>query len=135
MSGGRIEGRRAASIDLPAPGGPFINRLWPPLAAISSARLAPSWPLMSRRSGSGPWAAAIAGSGRAMTWLPLKWLASWMSERGASTSRSPPAQAASGPQGAGQISPRPRAPAAIAAGSAPFTAVIVPSRASSPSTQ
>src|ERR1700691_1949196 len=29
--------------------GPFINRLWPPAAAISRARLALSWPLMSRR--------------------------------------------------------------------------------------
>ena len=43
-------GSRAASIDLPAPGGPTINRLWPPAAATSSARLALSWPLMSARS-------------------------------------------------------------------------------------
>ena len=40
ISGGRIDGSRAASMDLPAPGGPFINKLWPPAAAISSARLA-----------------------------------------------------------------------------------------------
>lgn len=97
--------------------------------------MAPSWPLMSERSGSGPARPATEGSGRAMTWLPLKWLASWISERGASTSRSPPAQAASDPVAAGQISPRPRAPAAIAAGSTPFTAVMLPSSASSPSTQ
>ena len=32
------QGSRAASIDLPAPGGPFSSRLWPPAAAISSAR-------------------------------------------------------------------------------------------------
>ena len=38
-SGGSRPGRRAASIDLPAPGGPTISRLWPPAAAISSARL------------------------------------------------------------------------------------------------
>ena len=49
-SGGRSAGSRAASIDLPAPGGPSISRLWPPAAATSSARLAVSWPLMSRRS-------------------------------------------------------------------------------------
>src|SRR5712672_533931 len=49
-SGGRIPGMRAASIDLPEPGGPIIKRLWPPAAAISSARFALSWPLTSLRS-------------------------------------------------------------------------------------
>ena len=88
-SGGRIEGSRCASIDLPAPGGPIISRLWPPAAAISSARLALSWPLMSRRSGRPSPAGAIAGSGRASTCVPLKWLASWISERGARISISP----------------------------------------------
>ena len=44
------------------------------------------------------------------------------------------AQAASAPHAAGQISPCPRSFAAIAAGSTPETAVIEPSRASSPST-
>ncbi len=39
-SGGRSPGSRAASIDLPEPGGPTINRLCEPAAAISSARLA-----------------------------------------------------------------------------------------------
>jgi hypothetical protein len=66
VSGGRIEGRRLASIDLPEPGGPFISRLWPPAAAISRARLALSWPLMSRRSASGhppPDAATRASAG------------------------------------------------------------------------
>src|SRR4051812_33700595 len=29
-SGGKVPGRRAASIDLPEPGGPVINRLWLP---------------------------------------------------------------------------------------------------------
>ena len=50
-SGGSSPGRRAASIDLPAPGGPISRRLWLPAAAISSARLAVSWPLMSVSSG------------------------------------------------------------------------------------
>src|SRR5262249_42787324 len=43
-------GSRAASIDLPAPGGPTISRLWPPAAATSRARFALSCPLMSLRS-------------------------------------------------------------------------------------
>jgi len=48
---GRMPGRRAASIDLPAPGGPQKSRLWPPQAATSSARLASAWPCTSARSG------------------------------------------------------------------------------------
>ena len=47
-SGGNIEGSRAASIDLPAPGDPMHKEMMPPAAAISSARFALSWPLMSR---------------------------------------------------------------------------------------
>ena len=50
-SGGRIPISRAASIDFPAPGGPTSIRLCAPAAAISSARLAVSCPLTSRRSG------------------------------------------------------------------------------------
>ena len=49
--GGRRPGSRRASIVLPTPGGPTIRRLWPPAAAISSARLASSWPRTSSRSG------------------------------------------------------------------------------------
>jgi len=41
-SGGRMPGRHDAMSDLPAPGGPIINRLCAPAAAISSARLAVS---------------------------------------------------------------------------------------------
>ena len=59
--GGRMPGRRCASIDLPVPGGPIISRLCPPAAAISSARLAPAWPFTSRRS-----AAAGAAAGAAL---------------------------------------------------------------------
>ncbi len=44
------------------------------------------------------------------------------------------AQAASGPQDAGQIRPSPRALAPIAAGNTPATLAIEPSRPSSPST-
>src|SRR5215207_8488009 len=63
LGGGRMPGRRRASMVLPAPGGPTISRLWTPAAAISSARLASSWPRTSARSGSP--ARASAGSGSA----------------------------------------------------------------------
>ncbi len=76
----------------------------------------------------------MAGCGRDSICVPLKWLASWISERGARMSRSAEAQAASGPQDAGQMSPLPAALAAIAAGSTPATALIAPSSASSPMT-
>ena len=56
------------------------------------------------------------------TCVPLKWLASWISDDGAMISISGLAQAASGPQAAGQIRPSPRALAPIAAGSTPATA-------------
>ena len=72
VSGGRIEGRRAASIDLPEPGAPIISRLWPPAAATSSTRLALSWPLTSARSGSGVGSASTLGLGRASVCRPLK---------------------------------------------------------------
>ena len=49
--GGSRPGRRCASIDLPAPGGPLIRIECPPAAATSSARLAWAWPLTSARSG------------------------------------------------------------------------------------
>ena len=51
VSGGRIAGRRRASIVLPVPGGPASRRLCAPAAAISSARRARSWPRTSARSG------------------------------------------------------------------------------------
>lgn len=51
-SGGRIPGRHDASIDFPDPGGPIINKLCPPAAAISNARFAVSCPLTSEISGS-----------------------------------------------------------------------------------
>ena len=72
VSGGRMVGSRAASIALPAPGGPTMSRLWPPAAATSSARLALSWPLMSLRSTSAPSTSRIFGCGRASTCVPRK---------------------------------------------------------------
>src|ERR1700756_3417840 len=73
-SGGNMPGRRAASIDLPDPGGPVISRLCSPAAAISSARLALSWPLTSCRSRPAGRAAARLGSGGGSSWVPLKWV-------------------------------------------------------------
>ena len=49
-SGGRIPGSRWASMVLPEPGGPTNSRLWPPAAAISSARRGTSCPRTSARS-------------------------------------------------------------------------------------
>ena len=51
VSGGRMPGRRRASIVLPVPGGPASRRLCAPAAASSSARRARSWPRTSARSG------------------------------------------------------------------------------------
>ena len=51
-SGGSIEGRRFAIIDLPLPGGPIIMRLWPPAAATSMARFTFSCPRTSLKSSS-----------------------------------------------------------------------------------
>ena len=47
---GNRPAKRWASIDLPEPGGPISSRLWPPAAAISSARLAAACPLTSDKS-------------------------------------------------------------------------------------
>ena len=64
LSSGRIPGSRRASMVLPLPGGPKKSRLWPPAAAISSARLAGSCPTTSERSnGGGASQARSAGRG------------------------------------------------------------------------
>ena len=49
-SGGRMPGSRWASIVFPEPGAPTNSRLWPPAAAISSARRGTSCPRTSARS-------------------------------------------------------------------------------------
>src|SRR5918996_344806 len=68
VGGGRMPGSRRASMVFPAPGGPIISRLWPPAAAISSARLASAWPRTSARSrasggSGGRLRSAMTGSG------------------------------------------------------------------------
>ena len=105
-----MPGRQAASSDLPAPGGPIISMLWPPAAAISSARLAVSWPFTCARSGPPPGGSASPGAGGASTAVPRRWLSKAMRSGAAITSISP-AQAASAPCAAGQIRPSPRAEA------------------------
>src|ERR1035438_5411058 len=50
VSGGRIPGKRLASIVLPEPGGPIISTLCAPAAATSSARFAVVCPRTSRKS-------------------------------------------------------------------------------------
>ena len=72
LSGGRMPGSRAAIIDLPEPGGPMKLRLWPPAAAISSARLAFSWPFTSRRSGTRSPSSIWPGFGGDRIWIPRK---------------------------------------------------------------
>ena len=47
---GKMEGRRFASMLLPAPGAPHISTLCPPAAAISSARFTADCPLTSEKS-------------------------------------------------------------------------------------
>jgi hypothetical protein len=89
---------------------------------------------MSRRSSTDASASRTCGVGRDSTWVPLKWLASWISEEAAMIGISGLAQAASDPQSAGQINPSSRLLAPIAAGSTPATRAIDPSRPSSPST-
>lgn len=72
VSGGRMPGMRWASIDLPEPGGPVNNRLCPPAAAISSARLACSWPFTSRRSNAASPCTSGPGCGALIIWAPRK---------------------------------------------------------------
>ena len=61
-AGSPAAGARASSCRLP--GGPTISRLCPPAAAISSARLASSWPRTSARSGGSARGAATRRAGR-----------------------------------------------------------------------
>ena len=130
-SGGRMPGRRAASIDLPDPGGPTISRWWRPAAAISSARLALSWPLTSRRSRGGGRRATSPGWAGASRAPPVKWRTTSASEPGAITWTAP-TQAASAPQARGQSSAFGLGGGRTAAGSAPITGTSAPSSDSSP---
>ena len=50
LNGGNMVGSLFASMVLPAPGGPMSIALWPPAAAISSARFTFSYPFTSLKS-------------------------------------------------------------------------------------
>ena len=65
-------------MDLPAPGEPISSTLWPPAAAISSARFTFSCPITSAKSGSGRLGAdgSQRGAG-AMGVSPFRWAISW----------------------------------------------------------
>ena len=69
--GGRMLTILRASIVLPEPGGPSINRLCPPAAATSSARLTCSWPLTSCRSSPSCWCCWNKET-RKIKWSPIQ---------------------------------------------------------------
>ena len=132
-SGGRIPGKRRASIVLPVPGGPPSSRLWPPAAAISSARRARSWPRTSARSGctgegTRPFEGGSYGGGSPS---PRRYATA--SARCLSGTASTPASSASGADWAGQSRrPMPARRAPSAAAMTPPTGLTLPSSASSP---
>ena len=66
-------------MDLPEPGEPISSTLWPPAAAISSARFTFSCPITSAKSGSG--VRGAEGSHRGvggMALSPFRWAISWL---------------------------------------------------------
>ena len=63
VRGGRIPPSRRASIVLPVPGGPTSSALWPPAAAIVSARMGAACPRTSRRSSMSACRASRDGAG------------------------------------------------------------------------
>ena len=135
--GGSRPGRRCASIDLPLPGGPTISRLWPPAAAISSARLAPTGLCTSRRSGPlrrGRRVAAGRAIGSGAARRPASARAPRRAGGRAARTSSPRASAASRALAAGSTSARCGACArnASASASAPRTGRSSPASDSSP---
>ena len=100
----------AASIDLPAPGGPTHQQIVAAGGGDFERALGAFLALdVARDRAAAPAPRSTSAAAATSTCVPLKWLASWISERGAIMSRSAGlAQAASGPQAAGQIRPSPR---------------------------
>jgi len=132
-----MPGRRRASIVLPDPGGPTRSRLWPPAAAISSARRARPWPRTSARSASipGPPASgAGAGVAAASSSRPRIESASWSVAAG--WTERPGAIAASEWFAAGTIAAARRSRSARSSvGRTPATGRSDPSSASSPTSR
>ena len=136
VGGGRIPGSRRASIVLPAPGGPIISRLWPPAAAISSARARVGLAAHVGEVGTGvrrPWGRR-AGSAGSASRSPRS-SSSSSDSVGTPTTSSPSARAASGAFATGtSIRSHARARAASAIASAPRIGRISPESESSPQT-
>ena len=132
VSGGRIDGRRRASIVLPAPGDPTSRRLCPPAAAISSARRAWCWPRTSARSTAGGRHAGSEATTSGASQVPRrKPTACW--SPGAGTTRSPSTSAASAALPSGTtMTPAPSRAAAIAAESTPGVGTNSPRSDTSP---
>ena len=137
MSGGRIVGRRLATIDLPDPGDPIIMMLCPPAAATSMARTRAGCPLTSLKSTEEKHC-CWANSSRVLTTvgsslaLPARKSITSLSDSTPYTSRSL-TTAASRAFSFGTITPLNFCSRAIIAiGSIPLTGCKVPSRDSSP---
>src|SRR5438552_336637 len=137
-SGGRIDGRRRASMVLPEPGGPMSSTLWPPAAATSRARRACACPRTSARSPAASGAAARSASPSTVVGLRVASPRTWATASAmvsTAITGGPPASAASGAFAAGTTSPFSAARrAADAIDRAPRIAWTRPSRPSSPST-
>ena len=131
--GGSRPGRRSASIVLPLPGGPASNRLWPPEAQISRARLAKWCDRTSARSG----CAGVSGRRiflslkRSSAAEPLRWSQTERRCRAGNTGNSlmSPASAAFC---SGSTRERPVLWMEYAQGSTPPTGLNSPARDSSP---
>ena len=130
---GSSPGSRAASIDLPAPGGPTSSRLWPPAAAISSARRAVSMPFTSAMSGEGPAGASPLTAGRRQHLRAAEMVDQAQQVGRRQHLDACPPRPPRRPGSPGRSAPAPRAEAAIAAGSTPATGFSEPSSESSPS--
>ncbi len=137
VSGGRIPGKRLASMVLPEPGGPIISTLCDPAAATSRARLAvpcPRTSLKSAQEASPPVSGAVPASCRTGSNLPCCWSnATTCARCSSANTRTPPAMAASAPLSDGTTRFRmPCLRAATAIESAPRTGRSVPSSDNSP---
>ncbi len=132
-SGGRIDGRRSASIVFPAPGGPKRNMWWPPAAAISSARRAVGCPRSSARSGIFGTDAGSAGTAGSSSVWPYNQATSVARFRGASTVMPSTSAASLAFSGETIAVVNPACRAAMSAGSVPGTERRLPSRPSSAS--
>ena len=130
-SGGKSDGSRCASIDLPVPGGPVKSSECPPAAAISSARFARACPRTSDKSGAAVAAGSAAGEASARSVRAVR-CAHTASNDAAPYTVAPFTIAASAADTSGSTNARPSRRADSAIASAPRTARSSPVSASSP---